>query len=260
MNGKRILAVAGLLLLAGPGCMDEGFDGNIEPVNIFVDERGCVTEEPQTFSFFIDFDVDQLHGTLDVYQGAADLILGVGEAPFNYTSVGRGPGTQKLRVGPGSNVPVQAGTWQVSVAGATGVTTQCDPENPPDWRLVVSRTGTPGGTVILSQSCDSLDFSVPACLATPCVNALEIPLVIPEDAGTLEVVLNSLRGDADLFFLSDTGVQLGASTNPGTGYDIIRLGSDVVVPLRTLTATLRLQSWSQATEEYNLQVRYSPGS
>jgi len=258
LNGKRVLWMWGLLLLSCTACMDEGFDGNVPPVIIFLDEQGCMTQEPQTLTAFIDFDVNGLEATLEVFQGAADLILGVGEAPLNYFSLGRGPGTQKLRVGPASGVPVQAGTWYAKVARAAGVATECDPDNPTDWRLVLRRAGGAGGRVLLTESCNATDCAVPACNALPCVSR-EISLVVPEDAVSVEVVLESLQGDADLFVVSDTGVQLAASTNPGTGYDILLLGPDVLIPLRTLTVTLRLQSWAQVTDQYNLQATYLSG-
>ena len=37
------------------------------------------------------------------------------------------------------------------------------------------------------------------------------------------------------------------------------LGPDVIEPLRGLTVTLRLESWAQATDLYNLRVAYTSG-
>jgi len=238
--------------------MDEGFNGIIPPKNVFLDVRGCLSEEAQAYSSFIGFDVSLLDVTLEVYQASADLTLGVGDVPFDYFSVGRGPGTQRLRVGPGSRLPIQAGTWFVGLSSPAGAATECDPENPTDFRLVMHRTGTPGGVVLLEESCDSGDCSVPACASFLCP-AREILLDLPEDASHLEVVLESVEGDADLFFLSDTRAELGASMNPGTGFDILQLGPDLIEPLRGLTVSLRLESWAQPTDLYNLRVAYNPG-
>ncbi len=257
-NGMRGLVLPGLLLVCLSSCADNGYDGRTPQVEIFLDERGCVTQEPQTFSARIGFDVERMEAALEVFEGAVDLVLGWGEAPRNYFSLGRGPGTQKLRVGPESGVPVQAGTWYLTVAGAAGVATGCDPENPTDWHLSLQRTPAARGASILSVSCRSTDCAVPACNAYPCVFQ-EIPLDVPGDAVSMEVVLKSIQGDADLLVVSDTGVHLGASTNPGTGYDILVLGPDVTVPLREQTVSLRLTSWAQPTDQYDLQVTYRPG-
>jgi hypothetical protein len=258
-NQRKIAGWAVLILLAGSGCsMDEGFNGIVPLKNIFLDERGCLSEEAQSYSSFIGFDVTLLDVTLEVYQASADLTLGVGDVPMDYFSVGRGPGTQRLRVGPGSRMPIQAGTWFVGLSSPAGVTTECDPENPTDFRLVMNRTGTPGGTVLLEENCDSGECAVPACTPLFC-DARELTLDVPEDASRLEVVLESVEGDADLFFLSDTRAELGASMNPGTGFDILELGPDVIEPLRGLTVFLRLESWAQTTDRYNLRVAYTPG-
>jgi hypothetical protein len=259
LNQRKIVGCAVLFFLAGAGCnLDEGFNGIIPPKNVFLDVRGCLSEEAQTYSSFIGFDVTLLDVTLEVYQASADLTLGVGDVPFDYFSVGRGPGTQRLRVGPGSRRPIQAGTWFAGLTSPAGVFTECDPENPTDFRLVINRAGTPGGIVLLEENCDSGDCAVPACTPLFC-DARVMTLDLPEDASHLEVVLESVEGDADLFFLSDTGAQMGASMNPGTGFDILELGPDVIEPLRGLTVSLRLESWAQATDLYNLRVAYTSG-
>jgi len=252
-------AVALLLLLAGAGCMDEGFDGTLPVENILLDQWGCVAEEIQVFPFFVDFDVPRLDAVLEVTRGAADLILGVGEAPLNYFGLGRGPGTQQVLVGPESHVPLQAGTWSARVAGVAGVATDCDPERPTDWHLVVSRTAPDGGAKLLAESCRSADCAVPACTATPCAGGRVFTIPVPADAGSLEVVLNSLAGDADLMVWTGAGVWLGASANPGTGFDILRLGQDALVPLRGQDVTVQLASWAQVTDAYDLTVSYVPG-
>jgi len=267
LNGTWFRLIAGLLLVASfslfYSCTDDGFDGSVLPVEIFLDEAGCLAQEPQTLTVRVGFGVEQLEATLEVFRGAADLVLGWGEAPSSYFSVGRGPGTQKLRVGPDSHFPVLPGTLSLRVGGAASAAAAgCDPSNPadnPDWRVVLRRTPSPVGMVLLSESCDLPDCTVPACDAYPCTfRAIE--LGVPEDAVSMEVVLNSIAGDADLLVVSDTGVQLGASTNPGSGYDIVILGQDVVVPLQGQTIFVRLTSWAQPTEEYALQATYRPGS
>jgi chemotaxis protein MotB len=50
------------------------------------------------------------------------------------------------------------------------------------------------------------------------------------------------------------------TSNEASGYDIVILGQDVVVPLQGQTIFVRLTSWAQPTEEYALQATYRPGS
>lgn len=256
----RVWGLGLLLLISFPGCMDDGFDGYVPPTEVFVDEWGCLSQEPRTYGARLGFDVDRLEASLQMFRGAADLVLGAGEAPANYFSVGRGPGTQKLRVGPGSQVPVQAGTWYLVVGGSSSAATGCDPERPaedPDWHLVMRRTPAAGGVALATESCRSPDCAVPACNAYPCPFR-DVPLDVPADASSLEVVLNSLDGDADLSVVAPLGVQLGASANPGAGYDIVVLGPDRVETLREQTLSVRLTSWARPTDQYDLQATYRP--
>jgi hypothetical protein len=255
---KPIVCLVMLILFAAPGCnMDEGFDGNIPQRNVFLDEWGCVSADLQVFSSFLPFDLTDLDVSLDVVQGQADLLLGRGDVPLSYFSPGTGPGSQKLRVGPASSEPMQAGTWTVTLASPADVTTECDPDNPTDWHLVMHRTGLPGGIVLLEETCRSAECAVPRCTQASCPPR-EFTFDMPGDAVSLQVELDSIEGDADLFLVSASGAELSAAMNPGTGYDIAQLGPELVTPLHGQTVTVRLESWDQVTGAYNLRVAYSP--
>jgi len=260
---RWLLCLVLLIPALFPACsMDEGFDGNLPPVNVFLDVWGCAAADSQVFSAFVPFDVTSLDVTLEVAQGEADLLLGRDGFPLIYASPGQGPGSQALRVGTMSYQPIQGGTWSVTVASPGTVATECDPANPTDWHMVMQRTGTPGGFVLLEEACRSAECAVPACAQAVCP-VREFRVDLPLDAASLQVDLDSLQGDADLILLSAPAelaqpAVLGSSLNPGPGYDLVRLGPDVIVPLQGQAVTVRLESWAQSTDAYNLRVAYGP--
>ena len=237
--------------------MDQGFDGVITPEEIFLDIKGCVSGEPQVFSAFLPFDVTLLDAYISIAQGNVDMSLGVGAYPLNYFGFGTSPGTQWTRVSTSSYVPLRAGSWFVTLTSPKNETTECDPNNPTDWHLVMRRTGSAGGTVLLSKNCRDAECAVPMCtVATACNNRI-FPFEIPSDASSLQVILESVEGDADLFISSLPAGQMAASMNGGPGFDIIQLGPDVIIPLQGQAVSVELESWQQVTQNYNLRVAYS---
>jgi hypothetical protein len=103
----------------------------------------------------------------------------------------------------------------------------------------------------------------PACIPGICVPE-EIPIEVPEDALSMEVVLESIQGDAGLEGDADLLVGLGSeresliSMNPGPGYDVVVIDQDRLVPLRGQSIVIRLESWQYPTD-YRLKVAYTRG-
>lgn len=257
----KIFAVTGLLLVTCAGCnMDEGFSGETPATDLFLRTQGCITDEPQRLEVKLPFDVTQVDVSLEVLRTQVDLIFGEEPTPSNYFSYGPSPGIQKIRVGTGSYKPLHAGPWYVELVGLSGETGECDAARSPDWRLQVRRTQSLTGIVLLNESCDAAECEVPACTNPANCPAREFSFALPEDAVSLEVILDSLQGNADLFLGVVSEEELFSSTNPGTGFDIVRIGSQAIVPLRGQTLSLSLESWAQVTREYRLRVVYLPGA
>jgi len=240
--------------------MDEGFSGLTSETDVFLSTQGCISEETARYRATIPFGVSLLEVALEVLRGEADMLFGSGLLPVQYFNFGAGPGSQKILVDASSNNPLHAGTWYVDIMGLSGVSAECDPNSSPDWRLRVQRAQSLNGINLLNVACEEAACQVPAC-NTPSVcpsNAFTFDL--PGDAVFLEVTLQSLQGDADLFLGISSQDVLFSSTNPGTGFDVIQVGSDEALrPLRGQTLTLTLESWGQATQEYSLIASYLPG-
>lgn len=257
----KISAVIGLLLFACAGCnMDEGFSGETATTDLFLETQGCIKEEGEQLTVTLPFDVALVDVILEVLRSQIDLVFGEGMIPTQYFSYGPAPGIRQIRVGTGSYRPLHAGTWYVDLIGLSGETGECDPEQSPDWRLRVQRAESLTGIVLLDESCDSADCEVPECTNPGNCPSRQFSFVLPEDAVSLEVIQESLQGNADLFLGNGSEEELLSSTNPGTGYDILRINSQAIVPLRGQTLSLRLESWGQTTQEYQLRAVYVPGA
>jgi len=113
------------------------------------------------------------------------------------------------------------------------------------------------GSVLIEKQCNSADCVVPVCSEIICPS-LDFPFEVPGDASSLQIILESFTGDADLFLATPLAAQVGASMNGGPGFDILQLGPEVVVPLRGETLTVELESWQQQTQDYSLRVAYNP--
>jgi hypothetical protein len=85
-----------------------------------------------------------------------------------------------------------------------------------------------------------------------------IPVAVPEDALSMEVSLESVQGDADLFVGIGAETESLSSLNRGTGYEVAVIDPALCVPIRGETILLRLESW-MGTADYRLEVTYTPG-
>ncbi len=260
----------GCILLAGGGCsMDEGYTGATSGVEYFAYVRGCVNEtaEPgpddDTLGLFslpvpIPFDISSFEVILEVFNQEVDLVFGAGEPPVGYFSFGPTPGKQMILVSPDSYFPSMARVWYAGLYAPLGVAGECDPGVAPDWRLSARSAIGTAGFPLLDVECDSPDCLVPACTVPASCAAQSFSIEIPRGATSLQVILESRQNDADLFLTAGLQTELYSSMNPGTGYDIIRLGPEVCIPLRGETVIVNLESWEQATQDYRLRVTYLP--
>jgi hypothetical protein len=260
----KILAISGLSLLFGPGCsLDKGSSGEIPRQNVLLEAEGCLVDNPDReqagtilFSFAAPFDLslkEAMEARLEVLRGDIDLVVGTENPPSDYFSFGVRPGTQKVLVGRSSREPLMGRPWYVQLVTPFVFQEVCETGDDPDWRLSVHRSTGSQGIPILEQ-----EGQVPA-------NASEsIQIEVPEDALSMEVVLESLKGeeleegDADLLVGLGTETESLVSLNPGTGYDVVVLDQDLCVPLRGQSIDIRLESWQQPTD-FRLEVTYVPG-
>ena len=256
----RAAVCCGFLVLMLWGCsLEEGFSGLPPPGDLLLATQGCAKQAVQEFTVMVPEGVPLLDLTLEVFRTQIDVALGAGKFPQNYFSFGPRPGLQKVRVGQTSYRPLTPGNWVVRLSSLAGETEECEPDASPDWRLRVSRAVTTPGVLLLEETCESPACEVPRCdLPGNCPSRL-VTLDLPEDAVFLEVVLESLQGDADIWLRTANGEDLLGSANPGPGFDILEAGAETCAALRGQTLTLALESWAEATPGYRLSVFYLPG-
>lgn len=256
-----IRALAWLMVLSGwitvGGCgMDKGATGEIPPENLFLDTQGCLeaeageeAPEPLLLAAPVPYGVSVLEARLEVMDGEADMVLGTKRPPSAYFGLGTGTGIRKILVGTSSYVPLEARTWRVELHSPTGFAKECPEGEDADWRLVVRRAQALSGDTLLEH-----EGGLGACSAEACPEG-RFEVSVPEDASTVEVLLESVEGDADLFVGTGERDDLFESANPGPGYDVVFLSSETVVPLRGGTIVVRLESWGQAST-YRLRAVY----
>ena len=245
------LVLFGAFLGLSSGCgMDQGSSGEIPRVDVFltkecIQDQECTLSDPEEKTVLpvtIPYGVSLLEVSLEVLSGEADLIVGTEDPPTDYFSPGHGTGTQRILIGPSSHEPLQARTWYVELISPFGVGAE--------WRLVVQRRTSPPGSPLLGE-----EGLLPAGQ-----NAL-FPLSVPEDAASLEVVLKSERGqeggpaDADLFLGSGLAEEEYSSLNPGTGFEVLVLGPEVVAALAGQTLTAKIEGYEEETA-YHLTASY----
>ena len=256
-----MLAILLLPLVFGTGCsMDKGSSGDIPPVRVVLEASGCLADGPEqgelgtiSFPVTIPFGLPLMEARLEVFRGEMDLVLGTEDPPSDYFGFGRGPGTQKILVGTGSREPVMGRPWYVQLVSPFGILEECEEEDDPDWRLSVRRSAGIAGRVLFEPA----EGQVPACTPGNCVPE-SITIDVPEDALSMELVLESLEGDADLFVGIGPERESLVSLNPGTGYDVLVLDPERCVPLRGRSLTVLMESWQYPTV-YRLSVAYIAG-
>jgi hypothetical protein len=257
----RLLAVL-LPCVFGAGCgMDKGSSGDIPLQNIFLEAEGCLLDNPGlddvrslSYSFPATVDLSLMEARLEVLRGEVDLAVGTEDPPTDYFGFGRGTGTQKILVGRDSHQPMMVRPWYVRLdSSPMGIQEECEDEGDPDWRLLVRRASRIQGRVLLQQN-----GQVPGSMPGNILHE-QVQIEVPEDAISMEVVLESLeQGDADLLVgLGGEGESL-VSLNPGPGYDAVALDEEDLVPLRGQSITVLLESWQEPTE-YRLDVAYTRG-
>jgi len=265
----KTLAIFLLPCLFGTGCgLDKGSSGDIPPENVFLEAEGCLAGDPEpgragTIFYLGSFNAPSglslMEAKLEVRLGEADLVVGTEKAPSDYFAFGRGTGTQKILVGSDSR-PEPVGRlrpWHVQLVSPFEAR-QCEEWEDPDWQLPVVRSSRIEGRVLLDQV-----GQVPACTPGICL-AEEIPFVVPEDALSMEVALESLAGESGEGGDADLLVGLGSereslvSLNAGPGYDVVVIDQERLVPLRGQSIVIRLESW-QDPSDYRLRVAYLRG-
>ena len=248
----------GAFLGLSSGCgMDQGSSGEIPRVDVFLTKDWSLESvDPVVFPVTIPYGVSLLDVNLEVLSGEADLIVGTGvtvlkktpegivilEVVPDFFSPAHGTGVQKILLGPESHEPLQARTWYVELVSPFGVGAEC--------KLSVQRRLVQPGSILLEEE-GQLSAGQ---------NAL-FPLVVPEDAASLEVVLKSERGleggpaDADLFLGSGLAEEEYSSLNPGTGFEVLVLGPEVVAALAGQTLTAKIEGYEEETA-YHLTASY----
>ena len=182
-----------------------------------------------------------------------DVVLGTEDPPSDYFAFGRGPGTQKILVGRDSREPMRGRPWYVQPISPFEFQ-DCEDADEPDWRLSVVRSSGIEGRVIF----DEPGVLVPAQISE------DIQIEVPEDALSMEIVLESLKGegledgDADLLVGLGSERESLVSLNPGPGYDVVVIDQERLVPLRGQAIVIRLESWQHPTD-YRLRVAYTRG-
>jgi hypothetical protein len=259
----KILAIFLLPGLFGAGCgLDKGSSGDIPPQVVFLEDQGCLADNPvpgqagtivYSDSFPAPRDLSLMEARLEVLRGELDIVVGTENPPSDYFALGRGPGAQKIRVGRDSREPMgELRPWFVQLVSPFEIQ-ECEEGEEPDWRLSVRRSSGTEGRVLLDQ-----DGQAPACIPGICVPE-EIPIEVPEDALSMEIALESTEeGDADLLVGFGSERESLVSLNPGPGFDVVVIDQDRLVPLRGQSVVIRLESW-QAPTDYRLQVAYTRG-
>jgi hypothetical protein len=259
----KTLAIFLLACLFGAGCgLDKGSSGDIPPENVFLVAQGCLVDDPgqgqagtKSYSFNPPLGLSLMEARLKVLRGEVDVVVGTEDPPSDYFAFGRGPGTQKILVGRDSREPVgeRLRPWFAQLVSPFEIR-ECEEGDDPDWRLSVVRSSGIEGRVFLRQ-----EDQLPAC--TP-GNCEQIPIDVPEDALSMEVVLQSLKsteeGDADLVVGLGTETESLVSLNPGLGYDVVVIDQDRLGPLLGQSIVIRLESWQFPTD-YRLKVAYTRG-
>ncbi len=191
-------------------------------------------------------------------RGEVDVVVGTEDPPSDYFAFGRGPGTQKILVGRDDREPIgellgeRLRPWFVQLVSPFEIQ-ECEEGEEPDWRLSVRRSSGIEGRVLF----DEPDGQAPACIPGICVPE-EIPIEVPEDALSMEVVLESIQGDADLLVGLGSERESLVSLNPWPGFDVVVIDQDRLVPLRGQSIVIRLESWQYPTD-YRLRVAYTRG-
>jgi hypothetical protein len=265
----KTLAISLLPCLFGAGCgLDKGSSGDIPPQNVFLEAEGCVGDSPNpgqagtilySGSFNASANLSLLEARLEVLRGDVDVVVGTEEPPSDYFAFGRGPGTQKILVGRDSREPVgeRLRPWFVQLVSPLN-SRECFDGVEPDWRLSVIRSSGLRGRLLHDQEGDT-----PTCLPGVCVPE-EVQIEVPEDALSMEISLESMKGedtgggDADLLVGLGNERESLVSLNRGPGYDVVVIDQERLVPLRGQSVVIRLESWQSPTN-YRLRVTYTPG-
>jgi len=262
----KTLAIFLLPCLFGAGCgLDKGSSGDIPPENVFLVAQGCLVDDPsqgqagtKSYSFNPPLGLSLMEARLKVLRGEVDVVVGTEDPPSDYFAFGRGPGTQKILVGRDDREPIgerlgeRLRPWFVQLVSPFEIQ-ECDEDEEPDWRLSVRRSsGIEGGVLF-----DELDGQAPACIPGICVPE-PILIEVPVDALSMEVLLESIKGDADLLVGLGSERESLVSLNPGLGYDVVVIDQERLVPLRGQSIVIRLESWQYPTD-YRLRVAYTRG-
>lgn len=260
----KTLAIFLLPCLFGAGCgLDKGSSGDIPPENVFLEAQGCLLDNPgqrqagtivYSDSFPAPFGLSLMEARLKVLRGEVDVVVGTEDPPSDYFAFGRGPGTQKIFAGRDDREPIgeRLRPWFVQLVSPFEIQ-ECEEGEEPDWRLSVRRSSGIEGRVLF----DEPDGQAPACIPGICVPE-EIPIEVPEDALSMEVVLESTQGDADLLVGLGSERERLVSLNPWPGFDVVVIDQDRLVPLRGQSIVIRLESWQYPTD-YRLRVAYTRG-
>jgi hypothetical protein len=266
----KTLAIFLLSSLFAAGCgLDKGSSGDIPPENVFLEAQGCLADNPvldqeagtivYSDSFAGPLGLSLLEARLEVLRGEVDLVFGTENPPSDYFAFGRGVGIQKILVGRDSREPVgRLRPWFVQLVSPFEVQ-ECQEGEEPDWRLLVRRSPGIQGRVLFDEP-----GQAPACIPGICVPEEIPPIEVPEDALSMEVVLQSMKkedtegGDADLLVGLGSERESLVSLNPGPGYDVVVIDQERLVPLRGQSVVIRLESWQYPTD-YRLRVVYLRG-
>ena len=227
-----------LLMVVVLGCgMDKGPSGKIPQETVFLREEGTLASmESMVYATPpLPTDIASLEAILDVSSGGADLTIGVEDPPSDYFSNGPGPGPRKILITPASREPMQGRVWYVEV--------RCPFDQGADYSLTVQRSSPSQVPCILEQT-GTIEPNDTADLT------LEIP---EEGAEALEIDLETLKGDVDLFVGLNQGDEDYSAANPGTGHDIVVVTPQSYVPLASGIWNLQLEAWEKS--DYNLTAR-----
>jgi hypothetical protein len=242
-----------------------GASGDIPSEDVFLEVQGCLTAgsaqeagDASIYSVRIPTDVSLLEVRLETLGGEIDLVVGTENPPADYFSFSKRGGVQKILVGPSSNEPLLARTWYVALSSPLQIEEGCPPERVPDWQLRVQRATGVEGLPLLEPVCNEEDEG---CSVDPYPSRESFSIEVPEDALSLDVTLETIQGDADLFVGTDFGTgnetELSSSMNPGLGFDVVSLGADVCVQRRGQSLDLVVESWGRPSR-FRLQASYMP--
>ena len=263
----KTLAIFLLACLFGAGCgLDKGSSGDIPPENVFLVAQGCLVDDPsqgqagtKSYSFNPPLGLSLMEARLKVLRGEVDVVVGTEDPPSDYFAFGRGPGTQKIFAGRddreriGERLGERLRPWFVQLVSPFEIQ-ECEEGEEPDWRLSVRRSSGIEGRVISDEP-----GQVPACTPGDCTPE-QILIQVPEDALSMEVLLESIQGEGDADLLVGLGSERESlvSLNPGLGYDVVVINEERLVPLRRQSIVIRLESWQYPTD-YRLKVAYTRG-